>query len=84
MCGAALVLGACGGNKVSEPTDATDGAADAGLTDDAGRADAGAPDAGALDAGFDVVQTSEGLLRGNWKTHLGVRDSVILAKLADA
>lgn len=23
----------------------------------------------------------EGLLRGNWKTHLGVRDSVIMAKL---
>jgi len=23
----------------------------------------------------------EGLLRGNWKTHLGIRDSVILAKL---
>lgn len=25
----------------------------------------------------------EGLLRGNWKTHLGVRDSVIMAKLRD-
>ena len=23
----------------------------------------------------------EGLLRGNWKTHLGIRDSVILAKV---
>lgn len=30
-----------------------------------------------LRAGFQ----REGLLRGNWKTHLGVRDSVILAKL---
>jgi RimJ/RimL family protein N-acetyltransferase len=26
----------------------------------------------------------EGLLRGNWKTHLGVRDSVILGKLRDS
>lgn len=25
----------------------------------------------------------EGLLRGNWKTHLGVRDSVIMSKLRD-
>lgn len=25
--------------------------------------------------------TREGLLRGNWKTHLGIRDSVIMAKL---
>lgn len=25
----------------------------------------------------------EGLLRGNWKTHLGVRDSVILGKMRD-
>jgi ribosomal-protein-alanine N-acetyltransferase len=25
----------------------------------------------------------EGLLRGNWKTHLGIRDSVILGKLRD-
>lgn len=25
----------------------------------------------------------EGLLRGNWKTHLGIRDSVIMAKLRD-
>jgi RimJ/RimL family protein N-acetyltransferase len=25
----------------------------------------------------------EGLLRANWKTHLGVRDSVIMAKLRD-
>lgn len=25
----------------------------------------------------------EGLLRGNWRTHLGVRDSVIMAKLRD-
>lgn len=32
-----------------------------------------------LRAGF----TREGLLRGNWKTHLGVRDSVIMAKLKD-
>jgi RimJ/RimL family protein N-acetyltransferase len=30
-----------------------------------------------LRAGFE----REGLLRGNWKTHLGVRDSVIMAKL---
>ncbi len=30
-----------------------------------------------LRAGFQ----REGLLRGNWKTHLGVRDSVIMAKL---
>lgn len=30
-----------------------------------------------LHAGFE----REGLLRGNWKTHLGVRDSVILGKL---
>lgn len=30
-----------------------------------------------LRAGFQ----REGLLRGNWKTHLGIRDSVILAKL---
>lgn len=32
-----------------------------------------------LRAGF----TREGLLRGNWKTHLGIRDSVILAKLRE-
>jgi RimJ/RimL family protein N-acetyltransferase len=32
-----------------------------------------------LRAGFQ----REGLLRGNWKTHLGVRDSVIMAKLRD-
>ena len=32
-----------------------------------------------LRAGFQ----REGLLRGNWKTHLGVRDSVILGKLRD-
>jgi [ribosomal protein S5]-alanine N-acetyltransferase len=32
-----------------------------------------------LRAGFQ----REGLLRGNWKTHLGVRDSVMLAKLRD-
>jgi len=25
----------------------------------------------------------EGVLRGNWKTHLGIRDSVIMAKLKD-
>lgn len=25
----------------------------------------------------------EGLLRGNWKTHLGVRDTVMMAKLRD-
>lgn len=25
----------------------------------------------------------EGLLRGNWKTHLGIRDSVIMSKLRD-
>ncbi len=25
----------------------------------------------------------EGLLQGNWKTHLGVRDSIIMAKLRD-
>lgn len=31
-----------------------------------------------LRAGFQ----REGLLRGNWKTHLGVRDSVIMAKLS--
>lgn len=31
-----------------------------------------------LRAGFQ----REGLLRGNWKTHLGIRDSVILGKLA--
>lgn len=30
-----------------------------------------------LRAGFQ----HEGLLRGNWKTHLGVRDSIIMAKL---
>ncbi|HJS79675.1 MAG TPA: GNAT family protein [Vitreimonas sp.] len=30
-----------------------------------------------LRAGFQ----REGLLRQNWKTHLGVRDSVIMAKL---
>ncbi len=30
-----------------------------------------------LRAGFQ----REGLLRGNWKTHLGVRDSIIMAKL---
>ena len=33
-----------------------------------------------LRAGFQ----REGLLRGNWKTHLGIRDSVILGKLRDA
>jgi [ribosomal protein S5]-alanine N-acetyltransferase len=32
-----------------------------------------------LRAGF----LREGLLRGNWKTHLGVRDSVIMAKLRE-
>jgi len=32
-----------------------------------------------LRAGFQ----REGLLRGNWKTHLGVRDSVIMAKLRE-
>jgi RimJ/RimL family protein N-acetyltransferase len=32
-----------------------------------------------LRAGFQ----REGLLRGNWKTHLGVRDSVIMGKLRD-
>lgn len=32
-----------------------------------------------LRAGFQ----REGLLRGNWKTHLGIRDSVIMAKLKD-
>lgn len=32
-----------------------------------------------LRAGFQ----REGLLRGNWKTHLGVRDSVIMGKLKD-
>lgn len=32
-----------------------------------------------LRAGFQ----REGLLRGNWKTHLGVRDSVMLARLRD-
>jgi predicted acetyltransferase len=32
-----------------------------------------------LRAGFQ----REGLLRGNWKTHQGVRDSVIMAKLRD-
>jgi [ribosomal protein S5]-alanine N-acetyltransferase len=32
-----------------------------------------------LRAGFQ----REGLLRGNWKTHLGVRDSVIMSKLKD-
>ena len=32
-----------------------------------------------LRAGFQ----HEGLLRGNWKTHLGIRDSVIMAKLRD-
>jgi ribosomal-protein-alanine N-acetyltransferase len=32
-----------------------------------------------LRAGFQ----REGLLRGNWKTHLGVRDSVILAKVRE-
>lgn len=32
-----------------------------------------------LRAGFQ----REGLLRGNWKTHLGVRDSDILSKLRD-
>jgi [ribosomal protein S5]-alanine N-acetyltransferase len=31
-----------------------------------------------LRAGFQ----REGLLRGNWKTHLGIRDSVIMAKLS--
>ena len=25
----------------------------------------------------------EGLLRGNWRTHLGVRDSVMMEKLRD-
>jgi len=30
-----------------------------------------------LRAGFE----REGLLRGNWKTHLGIRDSIIMAKL---
>lgn len=33
-----------------------------------------------LRAGFQ----REGLLRGNWKTHLGVRDSVIMGKLREA
>jgi RimJ/RimL family protein N-acetyltransferase len=33
-----------------------------------------------LRAGFQ----REGLLRGNWKTHLGIRDSVIMGKLRDA
>lgn len=33
-----------------------------------------------LRAGFQ----REGLLRGNWKTHLGVRDSVIMAKLRES
>ncbi|MGE0743402.1 MAG: GNAT family N-acetyltransferase [Hyphomonadaceae bacterium] len=32
-----------------------------------------------LRAGFQ----REGLLRGNWKTHLGIRDSVIMSKLRD-
>jgi RimJ/RimL family protein N-acetyltransferase len=32
-----------------------------------------------LRAGFQ----REGLLRGNWKTHLGIRDSVIMGKLKD-
>ncbi len=32
-----------------------------------------------LRAGFQ----REGLLRGNWKTHLGIRDSVIMGKLRD-
>jgi RimJ/RimL family protein N-acetyltransferase len=32
-----------------------------------------------LRAGF----AREGLLRGNWKTHLGVRDSIILGKLRE-
>lgn len=32
-----------------------------------------------LRAGFE----REGLLRGNWKTHLGVRDSVIMGKLRE-
>lgn len=32
-----------------------------------------------LRAGF----AREGLLRGNWKTHLGVRDSVIMGKVRD-
>jgi [ribosomal protein S5]-alanine N-acetyltransferase len=32
-----------------------------------------------LRAGF----KREGLLRGNWKTHIGIRDSVILGKLRD-
>lgn len=32
-----------------------------------------------LRAGFQ----REGLLRGNWKTHLGIRDSVIMAKLRE-
>lgn len=33
-----------------------------------------------LRAGFQ----REGLLRGNWKTHLGIRDSVMMAKLRDS
>jgi RimJ/RimL family protein N-acetyltransferase len=33
-----------------------------------------------LRAGFQ----REGLLRGNWKTHLGIRDTVMLGKLRDA
>jgi RimJ/RimL family protein N-acetyltransferase len=32
-----------------------------------------------LRAGFQ----REGLLRGNWKTHLGIRDSVIMGKLRE-
>lgn len=32
-----------------------------------------------LRAGFQ----REGLLRGNWKTHLGIRDSIIMSKLRD-
>ncbi len=32
-----------------------------------------------LRAGFQ----REGLLRGNWKTHLGIRDSIIMAKLKE-
>lgn len=32
-----------------------------------------------LRAGFQ----REGLLRGNWKTHLGIRDSIIMAKIRD-
>jgi RimJ/RimL family protein N-acetyltransferase len=32
-----------------------------------------------LRAGFQ----REGLLRGNWKTHLGIRDSIIMGKLKD-